>query len=133
MVDIVMLTCKLISTLQVLVKNFRRLLPAGSPLDGFNSRPFFYVNREVEIRITSGKLFVSWENSVMTTPLVGLCVALRAVAPLRALWLGTVFPQAARRFGRLHGVTIISHSVRCRFATDVSPAGRIMLLTAVYV
>ena len=30
---------------------------------------------------------------------------------------GGILPHAARHSGRLHGVTIISHSVRCRFAT----------------
>ena len=29
-----------------------------------------------------------------------------------------IFPHAARRSGRLRGVTIVSHSVRCRYATE---------------
>ena len=36
---------------------------------------------------------------------------------------GDILPHSARHSGRLGGVTIVSHSVRCRFATMCRPSG----------
>lgn len=54
--------------------------------------------------------------------MVGGSFALRAVARSARHDRRRVLPHSARRFGRLSGVTIISHSVRCRFATVYRPS-----------
>ncbi len=48
---------------------------------------------------------------------VKVCFALQAVARSARYIMGGIYPHSACRFGHLRGVNIVSHFVRCRFAT----------------
>ena len=61
-----------------------------------------------------------------------LCRPARSGALRALLWEGAL-PHSARRFGRLSGVTIVSHSVRCRYATMYRPSDGAVLVTIVIV